>query len=335
MITPFETFPAVDGAVVRLRLPGGVVTPGTWTTLAEVAEEFGDGRLHLTARGKIQLRGIRDPEAVAGALGAAAVGGRHDVVASPLSPAARALARELQEALAEVELPRRTLIGVDGGDGDILGQRPDLGYRLQEGGLELVEDGVPRGLVVDEVRAGEVLAEIAGGGWPELERLPSPTPVPASVSGAPVGWLEQSDGLVGLGAGLRFGVLDARVARMLDVIGTQVSVTPWASLVIHDLEESVAEQVVRVLAPLGLIFDARSPWLRVTACVGAPACGHGVSEVRDDAARLAASGLGDDARVHFLGCGRGCGRPRGAHTEYRATGDGEYEVTEVPEARQR
>ncbi len=329
MITPFESFSAVDGTVVRLRLPGGVVTPGTWTRLAEVAESLGDGFLHLTARGKIQVRGVRDVAAVAEALSGVPVGGRHDVVASPLSPTARVLAGELQEALSGVGLPRRSLIGVDGGAGDILGQFPVLGYSLHDGEMELIAEGAPTGLLVEEGWAGEVLALVAQGQLPaDLARVSSPSPVPATDHGAPIGWLGQSDGLVGLGAGLRFGVLEAKVARMLDVIEAPVSVTPWASLVIHDLEEGIAEQVVRVLAPLGLIFDARSPWLRVSACVGAPACGHGLSRVREDAAQAVSSGQLGGVPVHFIGCGRGCGRPHGAHTEYRATADGEYEVTE-------
>ncbi|MFD0454653.1 hypothetical protein ACFQZK_31675 [Rhodococcus aetherivorans] len=39
-------------------------------------------------------------------------------------------------------------------------------------------------------------------------------------------------------------------------------VTPWPVLLLCDLDEWAAEQVVRVLAPMGLIFDADSPALR-------------------------------------------------------------------------
>ncbi|AGF72456.1 hypothetical protein A605_07270 [Corynebacterium halotolerans YIM 70093 = DSM 44683] len=315
--------------MARLRLPGGVVAPGTWTRLAEVAEKLGDGRLHLSSRGGIRLRGIGDAEALPGALAGAAVGGRHDVVASPLSPEARRLAGVLHDALAEVDLPRRTLIGIDGGDGDVLGRHPDLGYSLHDGEAELIVDGRASGLRVEADELAEVLVRVAGGRVPG-HLTSSVSAAPAPTTGPPIGWLEQDNGLVSLGAGLRFGMLPGQVARMLDVIGTPVSVTPWASLVIHDLGEGVAEQVVRVLAPLGLIFDERSPWLRVSACVGSPACGHGLSDVRADALQAVSAGQLGEGRVHFIGCGRGCGRPSAAHTEYRATGDGEYEVTEVP-----
>ena len=36
-----------------------------------------------------------------------------------------------------------------------------------------------------------------------------------------------------------------------------------------------------------------------------------------------------EGRVHFSGCERRCGRPKGGYVDYLATGDGEYEVTSV------
>ena len=51
---------AADGALVRVRLPGGMMTAAQLSTLARVATEFGSGTLELTARGNVQLRGIAD-----------------------------------------------------------------------------------------------------------------------------------------------------------------------------------------------------------------------------------------------------------------------------------
>lgn len=145
------------------------------------------------------------------------------------------------------------------------------------------------------------------------------------VPDSPIGWHERPDGLVDLGAGLRLGRLPAQVARMLDVIGCDVQVGA-ATVTTLGLSDAVAEQVVRVLAPLGLIFDAASPWLAVTAC---QSCHLAVSDVHVDAAQAVHSGaLPADQRVHFLGCAHACGGPAGAHVEYLATGDGEYEVTD-------
>ena len=51
-------------------------------------------------------------------------------------------------------------------------------------------------------------------------------------------------------------------------------ITPWRSVLICDLDEGVADAALRVLAPLGLVFDETSPWLDVSACTGSPGCAH-------------------------------------------------------------
>ena len=106
-------------------------------------------------------------------------------------------------------------------------------------------------------------------------------------------------------------------------------VTPWYSLILHDLDEPVAEQVVRVMAPNGLIFDRNSTWLNVSACTGRPGCAKSLADTRGDAAHAIAAARLPEGRVHFSGCERRCGRPKGDYVDYLATGDGEYEVTAV------
>lgn len=59
---------AADGALARIRLPGGMITAAQLATLASVASDFGSATLELTARGNVQLRGIRDVAAVADAV---------------------------------------------------------------------------------------------------------------------------------------------------------------------------------------------------------------------------------------------------------------------------
>jgi precorrin-3B synthase len=49
---------AADGALARVRLPGGFLTARGATALASAAAELGDGRLELTSRGNVQLRGL-------------------------------------------------------------------------------------------------------------------------------------------------------------------------------------------------------------------------------------------------------------------------------------
>ncbi|MFJ8882137.1 cobalamin biosynthesis protein CobG [Streptomyces sp. NPDC102402] len=49
---------ADDGALARIRIPGGVLTPHQADALGLAARRFGDGELHLTSRGNVQLRGL-------------------------------------------------------------------------------------------------------------------------------------------------------------------------------------------------------------------------------------------------------------------------------------
>ncbi len=88
-----------------------------------------------------------------------------------------------------------------------------------------------------------------------------PDPTATSAPEGEIGWLGQSEGLVTLGAGLLEGNMSTHIARMLDVIEAPVRVCRGGILQIEGLSEGIAEQVVRVLAPLGLIFDAESPLL--------------------------------------------------------------------------
>ena len=81
------------------------------------------------------------------------------------------------------------------------------------------------------------------------------------------------------------GVLQARVAEYLAAIDAPMVITPWRSVLVCDLDEGVADAALRVLAPLGLVFDEDSPWLDVSACTGSPGCEHSAADVRADAAR--------------------------------------------------
>ena len=79
-------------------------------------------------------------------------------------------------------------------------------------------------------------------GWPPVTR-------------PPVGWLGQDDGRVALGAAAPLGVLQARVAEYLAAVDAPMIITPWRSVLVCDLDDGVADAALRVLAPLGLVFD--------------------------------------------------------------------------------
>lgn len=138
---------AEDGALVRLRLPGGHVTRDQLAAALGVAEQYGDGRLHLTARANLQLRGLPGRDALPGEVVAAirATGllphPAHDLVrnvmASPLTGLHGGRA-DLRHVVSDLDaglcarsslarLPGRFLFVLDDGRGDLLDRPLDLG----------------------------------------------------------------------------------------------------------------------------------------------------------------------------------------------------------------
>jgi precorrin-3B synthase len=173
---------ATDGMLVRLRLIGGRVSSSSLRALADVAGEYGDGRVHLTSRANLQVRGLPssgsglDPE-VLGAIEATGLlpTRSHElirnVMVSPQTGLAggradlRAVARDLDVRLcADPDLgvlPGRFLFVLDDGRGDLLGRGCDLGLvALDHESVQLrVGDGF--GPVVAISAAATRIAELA------------------------------------------------------------------------------------------------------------------------------------------------------------------------------
>jgi precorrin-3B synthase len=329
---------AADGALARIRLPGGVLTAAQLAALADTSNRLGSGTLELTARGNLQIRAITDVTAVADAIAAAGLlpSATHErvrnIVASPLSGRAggridvRGWVADLDAAIraepALATLGGRFWFSLDDGRGDVSGLSADVGAHVvddrtvlllagRDTGVRLTASQVVETLVGVAVRFVETrgtawrVSELAdtAGLWPGAELGDSFPPV----TRPPVGWIEQDDSRVALGAAVPLGVLSARVAEYLAAIEAPLVITPWRSVLVCDLDEAVAETALRVLAPSGLVFDENSPWLGISACVGSPGCAHSIADVRADAARS----LHTDSGVHrhFVGCERACGSP--------------------------
>ncbi|MFD6528462.1 precorrin-3B synthase [Streptomyces sp. NPDC060184] len=151
---------ADDGALARVRIPGGVLTAAQARTLLAVADRLGDGELHLTSRGNLQLRGL-DAECggeLAELLRAASLlpSDRHErarnVVASPLSgidtsgrPEIRSWLTELDALLCGSEraaaLSGRFLFALDDGRGDVDALDADLTLIAVDGARALLRTG--------------------------------------------------------------------------------------------------------------------------------------------------------------------------------------------------
>ncbi|MEU0498277.1 precorrin-3B synthase [Mycobacterium sp. NPDC006124] len=333
---------AADGALARVRLPGGMIEAPQLEALALAAARFGSPAMELTSRGNVQIRGITDADALAGAIADAGLlpSPTHErvrnVVASPLTGRrdgiadVRRLVRALDAAIqshdALARLPGRFMFALDDGRGDVSGLGADVGLHfVDDDTAALLIAGVDTGVRTRDGVA--VLIEVArrfdairGKAWRTAE-LDDVTPLldgltPTADAGAawppvirpPVGWIQQDDGRVTLGAGVPLGVLRTRVAEYLAAVGSPLVITPWRSVLVFDLDEDVADASLRVLAPLGLVFDENSPWLDVSSCTGSPGCAHSAADVRRDAA-AAVHDESDGGHRHFVGCDRACGSP--------------------------
>ncbi len=266
------------------------MTPGQLAALAHTSAAFGSATLELTGRGDLQIPGITDAAAVAAAVAQAGLrpSSNGTIVASPLSGRVggiadvRAWVTDLDAAIhAEpvlAQLPDRFLFSVDDGRDDVSGLGADVGARVVDDDAALVLAGCDTGVrlpaheVVDAllavamrfvaVRADAVrVSDLADPSalWPGAELGDAFRPV----ARPPVGWIEQDDGRVALGAAIPLGVLSSRVAEYLAAIEAPLVVTPWRSILVCDVNEAVADTALRVLAPMGLIFDENSPWVAV------------------------------------------------------------------------
>jgi precorrin-3B synthase len=345
---------AADGALARVRLPGGVITPHQLEALARAAKACASPAMELTSRGNIQIRGITDTGLVAdvvadvGLLPSDTHERVRNIVASPLSGRVggkgdvRGMVTELDGAIqaepALAGLPGRFLFGIDDGRADISGLAADVGVHVVGGSVALLLAGRDTGvrLAVSDVVPAlvGVAARFAGSrgkAW-RIAELDDPGHLlgnlhPSARPGAtwppvtrpPVGWIQQDDGRVTLGAAVPLGVLQAAVAEYLAAINAPMAITPWRSVLVFDLDEGVADPALRVLAPMGLVFDENSPWLSVSACTGSPGCEHSAGDVRADAA--AALDEPASGHRHFVGCERACGSPPTGEVLV-ATGDG-------------
>lgn len=356
-----STHTADDGELARVRLPGGVLSAEQLRVLAAAAVELGDGDLHLTSRGNVQLRAVRDPVdlaqrlAGAGLLPSATHERVRNILASPLSglldvvPLAGALDRALCSDPALANLPGRFLFAFDSGHSDVAGEDADVCWRAVDPGVGVLQLGgvdtdvlVPAGAAVDVlIRVARAFVELRGPAW-RMRELPdgvlaevlhaagvepmrrSSNPVAQTTHwfGPPPPGLH-AEAVV---AAVPLGVLTAAQAGVLaDVAPSGVLVTPWRSVVLRAAPSGVQHE----LSAAGLALSGEDARAQVSACVGRPGCARARADVRADATRaMAVLGASRARRAHVAGCERRCGRPHGAAVDVLAV-DGGYAVDGV------
>ena len=355
---------AADGGLARIRIPGGLVSGPQLIALADATRDLGDGRMELTSRGNVQIRalapGAGDELArrlvASGLLPSVTHERVRNIVASPLAGIDNdgdltGLVRELDRALCErpalSELSGRFLFAIDDGRGDVSALGADVTIVLTSGGARLPTMAVPRARAVeaamaiahaflDERAAQDSQAwridELEGGRTAvygrarQTLRVEAAEPLPALATGAePAGVVGQPDGQHALVALAPLGRLTAGQARLLAAHAGErgVRITPWRSVVVPDLDD--AGPLATAAWKCGMGVEAGSRWYRVSACTGRPGCAKSLADVQADAA--AAADRWHGRSVHWSGCERRCGRPRGTEVDVIATAEG-YTVSE-------
>lgn len=338
---------AQDGWVARVRLPGGLVSGAALAGLSQAAVDLGDGRLELTSRGNVQLRGLAPDASGALADRLAAVGlapsATHErvrnIVASPLAGIdggrdLTALIRALDAALCRdprlAHLPGRFLFAFDDGRGDVAPGADVLAVvrddNVQVEGMTASFGAAP-GLMLrfahaflderdEQVSAAWHVHELADGRARIRTRLGAPAAAAAAAPIAPRPFGRVAGALV---VAPPLGRLTARHAEWLATHSAEPRITPWRSIVLPVAPDADP-------AGVGLVADGDSPWLSVSACAGRPRCLQALADVQADAA--AAPDRFAGRRVHWSGCARRCGRPADVEVDVVATVEG-YAINEL------
>ncbi len=181
-------WPAADGLLVRLRLVGGAIRPQQLSDLLAVSATFGDGRIHLTRRANLQLRGLPgdskglDPRVVdrieaTGLLPTRSGELTRNILVSPqtgiwggrtdMRRVALRLDHHLITDKALGGLPGRFLFTLDDGRGDMLDRLTGTGLRGTDLGLIALDSEVA------QLRVGDNWSSVVylEGAADELARL--------------------------------------------------------------------------------------------------------------------------------------------------------------------
>ncbi len=258
----FRPWRAEDGALVRLRIPGGNVSRSTLAELLGVAETYGDGQVHLTSRANLQLRALPGGDELpaevveairdTGLLPHPAHELVRNVMTSPLTGLHGGRA-DLREVTTELDrricatpslagLPGRFLFVLDDGRGDVTGRSMDLGLVALDAETAQLRIGSTHwGPVVPLIEAAARLTGLARafqqvrGEGPEaawhIDELPV---LPADHEADPLTDVHSEPPAYGVVAeGLaHLAVVDGLLSRdFVETLTEQVVVTPWRSVI--------------------------------------------------------------------------------------------------------
>lgn len=354
--------PTGDGLLARVHPPLGILSVAQVRAVAEGARRFGNGHVDLTARGNLQIRGVRPDTAcdLSAWLAGVGLGDVRDdggpqrlTLTSPLARAdVQALAQALEEEGRRIAgLPAKTLVailgpGVGGEGADVLVVAEGNRYRVALAGgagdalsvsaadvmgavsavlRAFAGTGRRRVHLLSENERSDVLS--AGGTAARVHlRTPSvaaPLPVGLSANGTATILVFEAP----------FGrctdsMLDRLTAVAEDAGASDIRTTPARGFTLSCDDHEAAKTALAALAAAGFITRSDDPRRAIAACPGAPACASGSTPVPEDAAALAtafAPFAAHGLKAHVSGCTKGCAYPDAADLTLVAD-HGRYDV---------
>ena len=178
----WRPWPADDGLLVRIRLIGGRLSTAALRRLSEVSHDHADGRIYLTGRANLQLRGVAGDGSRLTAAAVTAVESTgliptstHELVRNVLASPQTGLAggrADLRPVITRLDtllcanprlglLPGRFLFTLDDGRGDLLDRITGAGKRGTDLGCVALSDDAAQLRVGDQWGEVAALADIA------------------------------------------------------------------------------------------------------------------------------------------------------------------------------
>lgn len=305
-----------DGWLVRVRPRGAVISAASARAVAAASEAYGNGRIEITNRANLQVRGLR-PETIPPFVAAMAAAGAADeaeerVLLSPLLGADPGVAAEtlsIARAIARAGigsvLPAKLGFLIDGGGAlPLAGLELDVTLRAEHGRWLLNGEAVPAA----EAAARAIALARA------LAQAPRRVP-PRTARAAALGFHAYGDG--DHGAVLLappFGQMQATQLAALAALAERwgdgaIRPTPWKSLAIAGVAQGDEGFLRDHAHQIRLIADPADPRLGIVTCAGAPACARGEVETHAAARVLAETRRAGDPLIHLSGCAKGCAHP--------------------------
>jgi precorrin-3B synthase len=328
-----------DGLLARLRIAGGRLTPVALGKLANVAGSFGNGAIEITARGNLQVRGLRAAGAVPFARAVEAIVGieRGLVVETPplagndpyeiIDP--RPLAREIRDsstALASRLGPKVTVIVDGNGQLNLADLKADIRLVATPEAQWTVTVGKHYfGATAQPAQAALAILSLLASHGPDaraadlahiqllaaLGHLCTDATAPLQPGTTPIGRRDLRNVAV-IGLGLPFGaspwqaIVDlADLAQSHGVM--EFRLAPHHALLAIGGDDAMLDE----LDDTDFIIDPADPRRRISACIGTDGCASGHIPARQVADRLAGI-MEHHADLHVAGCAKGCAHPRRA-----------------------